>query len=164
MSGVLDALEVRVRALAAQAQTQAARSAELRFAADAAYAAAVGEHDEAIRSGSLLSGEVVARWQDFAGTGDLMRTLEIRKAKRGSQRSKRHGTITARAQALKFALRMSLEALTTSLADRAAKDAMERWQSSPAGARLLPHPPPPQHLPPRSVLTYAPLPTSETHI
>ncbi|HEX9521256.1 MAG TPA: GTPase [Streptosporangiaceae bacterium] len=158
MSGVLDSFEVRVPALAAQAQTQAALSAELRSAADAAYAAALAEHDEAIRSGSLLSGgEVVARWQDFAGTGDLMRTLEIRKAKLGSQRSKRHGTITARAQALKFALRMSLEALTTSLADRAAEDAMERWQSSPAGAGLLAEARQAQQLPLGSDLSYASL-------
>src|SRR5258708_29053082 len=98
MSGVLDSFEVRVPALAAQAQTQAALSAELRSAADAAYAAALAEHDEAIRSGSLLSGgEVVAPWQDFAGTRGLMRTLEIPQAKLRAQRSQRHGTIPARA-------------------------------------------------------------------
>jgi hypothetical protein len=38
---------------------------------------------------------------------------------------------------LKTALRTSLEALVCSLADRAAEDAMERWQSSPAGVGLL---------------------------
>jgi 50S ribosome-binding GTPase len=156
MSGVLDSFEVKVPALAAQAQTQISLCAELRSAADAAYAAALAEHDEAIRSGSLLSGEVVARWQDFAGTGDLMRTLEIRKSKRGSQRSKRHG-ITERAQALKSALRMSLEALATSLADRAAEDAMERWQASPAGAGLLTEARQAQQLPLRSDLSYASL-------
>jgi len=157
MSGVLDSFEVRVPALAAQVQTQIALSAELRSAAAAAYAAALAEHDEAIRSGSLLSGEVVARWQDFAGTGDLMRTLEIRKPKRGSQRSKRHEAITDRAQALKSALRMSLEALTTSLADRAAEDAMERWRSSPAGAGLLAEARQAQQLPLGSDLSYASL-------
>src|SRR5262252_3821603 len=96
MSGVLDSFEARVPALAAVAQTQVVLRTELRSAADAAYAAALAEHDEAIRSGSLLRGEVVARWQDFAGTGDLMRTLEMRKGKR-VQRSKRHGAIPARA-------------------------------------------------------------------
>jgi hypothetical protein len=157
MSGVLDSFEARVPALAAQAQTQIALSAELRSAADAAYVAALAEHDEAIRSGSLLRGEVVARWQDFAGTGDLMRTLEIRKPKRATQRSKRHGSITGRAQALKSALRMSLEALTNSLADRAAEDALERWQSSPAGAGLLAEARQAQQLPLGSDLSYAAL-------
>ena len=157
MSGVLDSFEVKVPALAAQAQTQIALSAELRSAADAAYAAALAEHDEAIRSGSLLSGEVVARWQDFAGTGDLMRTLEIRKPKRASQRTKQHGAITERAHALKIALRTSLEALTTSLADRAAEDAMERWESSPAGAGLLAEARQAQQLPLGSDLSYSSL-------
>ena len=80
---------------------------------------------------------MLARWQDFAGTGDLMRTLEVRKGRRPAQRSKRHAAMPARAQALKAALRLSVEALTTSLADRAAEDAMERWQASPAGTGLL---------------------------
>jgi energy-coupling factor transporter ATP-binding protein EcfA2 len=157
MSGVLDSFEVRVPALAAQAQTQLSLCTELRSAADAAYAAALAEHDEAIRSGSLLSGEVIARWQDFAGTGDLMRTLEIRRSGRASQRLKRHGAITARAQSFKAALRVSLEALTTSLADRAAEDALERWQSSPAGAGLLAEARQAQRVPLSSDLSYASL-------
>src|SRR5258708_15208558 len=98
MSGVLDSFEVRVPALAAQAQTQAALSAELRSAADAAYAAALAEHDEAIRSGSLLSGEVVARWQGFARTGDLIRTPVVRQSQRGAPPAKADRKITARAR------------------------------------------------------------------
>ncbi len=137
MSGVLDSFEARMPALAQHAETQLALGAELRSAADAAYSAALAEHDEAIRSGSLLRGEVLARWQDFAGTGDLMSSLEVRKGRRPAQRSKRHAAMPARAQALKAALRLSVEALTTSLADRAAEDAMERWQASPAGTGLL---------------------------
>ncbi|MGN6792356.1 MAG: GTPase [Streptosporangiaceae bacterium] len=156
MSGVLDSFEPRIPALAAVAQTQLDLRAELRSAADAAYSAALAEHDEAIRSGSLLRGEVVARWQDFAGTGDLMRTLELRRGKR-AQRSKRRGAFPARAQALKAALRQSVEALTSSLADRAAEDAMERWQSSPAGAGLLAEARQAQQLPLGSDLTYASL-------
>jgi hypothetical protein len=156
MSGVLDSFEARVPALAAVAQTQLALGAELRSAADAAYSAALAEHDEAIRGGSLLRGEVVARWQDFAGTGDLMRTLAMRRGKR-AQRSMRHGAFPARAQSLKAALRQSVEALTTSLADRAAEDAMERWESSPAGAGLLAEARQAQQLPLGSDLTYASL-------
>jgi hypothetical protein len=78
MSGVLDTFTDRLPALAAQAETQLALRAELSSAADAAYAAGLAEFDDAIKSGSLLCGEVLARWQDFAGTGDLLRTLEVR--------------------------------------------------------------------------------------
>ncbi len=157
MAGVLDSFEQRVPALAELAQTQLALRAELRSAADAAYAAALAEHDEAIRSGSLLRGEVLARWQDFAGTGDLMRTLEVRKSKRRPDRSKRHAAMSAKAQALKTAMRLSLEALTTSLADRAAEDALERWQASPAGAGLLAEARQAQRTPGGAEISYASL-------
>ncbi len=136
MSGVLDTFKTRVPALAAQVEMQLALRAELRSAADAAYLAGLAELDEATRSGSLLRGEVLARWQDFAGTGDLLRTLEVRKGRKSAQRAKRQA-VPARAQALKAALRSSLEALVISVAARAAEDAIERWQASPAGAALL---------------------------
>jgi energy-coupling factor transporter ATP-binding protein EcfA2 len=136
MSGVLDTFKTRIPALAAQVETQLALRTELLSAADAAYSAGLAELDEALRSGALLRGEVLARWQDFAGTGDLIRTLEVRKSRRSAQRSRRNA-LPARAQALKAALRSSLEALVISVADRAAEDAIERWQASPAGAVLL---------------------------
>ncbi len=81
MAGVLGTFERRVPALAAQAEMQLALRRELSSGADAAYQAGLAELDEAIRSGSLLRGEVLARWQDFAGTGDLIRTLEVRKGR-----------------------------------------------------------------------------------
>jgi hypothetical protein len=141
MSGVLDTFKVRIPALVAHAEAQLALREELRTAADAAYAAGLAELDEATRSGSLLRGEVLARWQDFAGTGDLLRTLQTPKGRKPGQkpgqRSTRHAAAPGRAQALKAALQMSLEALIVSLADRAAEDAMERWQASPAGSGLL---------------------------
>jgi energy-coupling factor transporter ATP-binding protein EcfA2 len=137
MSGVLDTFTDRIPALAAQAEMQLALRQELSSAADAAYAAGMAELDEAIRSGSLLRGEVLARWQDFAGTGDLLRTLKIRKGRQSGRRSKRHAATPSRARALKAALRTSLAALVCSVAGRAAEDAMERWQASPAGTSLL---------------------------
>ena len=137
MSGVLDTFTERVPALGVQAETQLALRRELATAAKDAYAAGLAEFDEAMRSGSLLRGEVLARWQDFAGTGDLLRTLEIRKSRQSGRRSKRHAASTSRALALKAALRTSLEALVCSVAGRAAEDAMERWQASPAGVGLL---------------------------
>jgi hypothetical protein len=137
MSGVLDTFAARVPALAAQAESQVALHDELRSAATAAYSAGLAELDEATRSGSLLRGEVLARWQDFAGTGELLRANQTPKGRRPSRRSRRHAATSARAHALRTALRSSIEALIMSLADRAAEDAMERWRASPAGAGLL---------------------------
>jgi hypothetical protein len=134
MSGVLDTFNDRVPALADQAAAQVTARRELGRLVDAAYADGLGEFDEATRNGSLLCGEVLARWQDFAGTGDLLRALQSRKARGG--RGKKDRT-PARATALREALHASLESLIGSTADRAAEQAAAAWQREPAGAGLL---------------------------
>jgi energy-coupling factor transporter ATP-binding protein EcfA2 len=136
MSGVLDTFRTRVPVLAAKVEAQLALRSELRAAVDVAYAAALADLDEVTRNGSLLSGEILARWRDFAGAGDLLRTLQVRRSKMPAGRSKKRA-IPVRAQALKAALRSSLESLVAAIADRAAEDAARRWQSHPTGAALL---------------------------
>jgi hypothetical protein len=132
MSGVLDTFRVRVPALAAQVEDQVTLRAGLSSAVSGAYQAGLAEIDQRLQDGSLMSGEVLARWQDFAGAGDLLQTLQSR---RGS-RQRRHRA-PARAQALKTAARAAVESLITSAADRAAEDCLARWRDHPAGAALL---------------------------
>jgi hypothetical protein len=138
MSGVLDTFRTRVPELASHLATQLALRSQLRQAIEACYASAVTEVEEATRNGSLLRGETLARWQDFAGTGDLLRTLQSRR--RGSATSRPHKhkqRISARAQALKAAVAAGLEELIVSIGDRAADQAVARWREHPAGAALL---------------------------
>jgi energy-coupling factor transporter ATP-binding protein EcfA2 len=132
MSGVLDTFRTRIPALAEQVETQFALRHDLRSAVEGAYAAARAEVDRALRDGSLLSGEILARWQDFAGTGDLLRTLQ---ARRGGKQRRQQGP--ARAKELKLAVRAGIESLISSIADRAAEDALTRWRQDPGGAALL---------------------------
>jgi 50S ribosome-binding GTPase len=136
MSGVLDTFAIRVPRLAAQVEAQAALRSDLISAARGAYAAAQAEVDTSMTDGSLLRGEVLARWQDFAGTGDLLRALQTR---RGGGRQ-RHHRVPARAEILAAALRTAVESLITSVAVRAAEDSVARWRDHPAGAALLDQP------------------------
>ncbi len=135
MSGVLDTFRSRVPALADQVDEQFALRRGLRDSVDSAYISGLAEFDDATRDGSLLRGEVLARWQDFAGTGDLLRTLQVRRARGGGKQKKQR--LPARAGALKAALQTSLESLVTATADRAAELVVTDWRSQPAGARLL---------------------------
>jgi len=130
-----------VPAFADQAAAQLSIDQELRESVDAAYAAGLAEFDEATRNGSLLRGEVLARWQDFAGTGELLRTLQARRGRGQSGRPKKQRS-PARLIALKAALRASLESLVIATADRAAEHAAAAWQENPAGAVLLADPAP----------------------
>jgi energy-coupling factor transporter ATP-binding protein EcfA2 len=133
MSGMLDTFPVRVPALAAQVEAQGALRDELIAAVTGAYRAALADIETSTADGSLLRGEVAARWQDFAGTGDLLRSLQTRRAV-GRQRRRRS---PARARALRSAVCQALESLLISAAGRAAEQSVSRWRDHPAGAALL---------------------------
>ena len=136
MSGVLDTFRARIPALASQAEAQLTLRAELRSAVDEVYAAGLAEIDQATADGSLLRGEILARWQDFTGTGDLLRMLQVRRGS-GAASHPRKRRMPARASALKAAVRTGLESLVAAVAGRAAEDAVSRWRQHPAGGPLL---------------------------
>jgi GTPase SAR1 family protein len=134
MSGVLDTFRDRVPALADEVIEQNAISRQLREAVQSTFAACLAEFDAAAVDGSLLRGEVLARWQDFASTGDLLRTLQVRRGRGAKQKKVR---MPARAAAVKAALQASMVSLVTATADRAAELVVADWQQRRAGAALL---------------------------
>jgi hypothetical protein len=137
LTGALDSLEQRAArvAVAIEAQDGAARG--LREAATAAYDAARAGVDEGVRSGTLLRGEVLARWQEFVGTGEWMRSLQ---SSVGQLRDRLTSALTGRptpADGLQGALENSVERLLRAEADRAAERTVMTWRSLPGGAALL---------------------------
>jgi energy-coupling factor transporter ATP-binding protein EcfA2 len=134
MSGVLDTFRQRVPALADEVIEQNAISRQLREAVESIFASSLAEFDAATGDGSLLHGEVLARWQDFASTGDLLRTLQVRRGWGSKQKKVR---MPARAAAVKAALQASMVSLVTATADRAAELVVADWQQRRAGATLL---------------------------
>ncbi len=135
MAGALDTFRSRVPALAAEVEAQLAIRSDLKAAVGGAYAAGLAEADEALEDGSLLRGEILARWQDFAGTGELLRGLQAPRSRKVSRQRKRG--VPARARTLKSALRSGIESLIFSVADRAAEESVRRWRNHPAGEALL---------------------------
>ncbi|MDR8412106.1 dynamin family protein [Nonomuraea sp. 3-1Str] len=131
LDGVLDSFRTRVPALAKHMETQVAFRGELRSDVDAAYRNALSDIDRAFRGGSLIHGEVLARWQDFAGSGDLMRTLQLRRRGRAARQA------PERVLAFRAALRAGLESVIVAAATRAADEVAARWRHrSPLGAKL----------------------------
>ena len=77
--GALDSLRPRTAGLAAQAAGAGRRRAAAAVATPTRPTRARSPTvDEGMRDGSLLRGEVLARWQEFVGTGELMRALQDR--------------------------------------------------------------------------------------
>jgi len=137
LTGALDSLEQRVAGITAAVEGQQVAAGALRDAADAAYEAARAGIDEGVRSGTLLRGEVLARWQEFVGTGEWMRALQGQVSR---LRDRMVSAVTGRptpADDLQGALENSVERLLRAEADRAAERTVTAWRSLPAGAALL---------------------------
>jgi energy-coupling factor transporter ATP-binding protein EcfA2 len=137
MAGILDTFKTRVPRLAAHVDAQVVLSTRLRREAEDAYTSALLEFDESTHGSRLLVGEVLARWQDYAASGDLSAALRGKRSiRRGGKRARTDAT-TTRYAALEAALRAALQALVVSVADRAAEQVTRVWRDNPGGAALL---------------------------
>jgi len=136
LDGVLNSFRTRVPALAKHLEIQVAFRRDLRGDVDGAYVRAMADVDKSMEDGSLLRGEVLARWQDFAGSGDLMRTLHLRRPGRFGG-GKANQQAPERLSALKSALRAGLESVVVSAAQRASEEAASRWLNRPGAQEAL---------------------------
>ncbi|MEP6851993.1 MAG: GTPase [bacterium] len=137
LTGAVNSLQLRGAALASavDAQEQAAR--ELLAAVDGAYDQARAVVGQEVQDGSLLRGEVLARWQELIGTGEIMRTLESRI---GWLRDRVAAAVTGRPSAaapVEAALETNLEGLLRDAAERAAESTAAAWATRADGSVLL---------------------------
>ena len=137
LRGALASLPARAAAVEGAAVQQLSAAAELRAEADAAYAAAGREVEAALRSGSLLRGEVLARWHEVVGTGDVMRALESRV---GWARDRLRSVVSGKPAAddeLREAVENRVEAVVRAAAEHAAERTARAWRERVAGRALL---------------------------
>ena len=137
LRGALASLPARSAVVEAAVVQQLSAAAELRAEVDAAYAAARQEVEAALRSGSLLRGEVLARWHEVIGTGDVMRSLESRV---GWARDRLRSLISGKPADdgdLREAVENRVEAVVRAAAERAAERTARAWRERLAGQALL---------------------------
>lgn len=134
LTGTLESLRTRVPELAREVDAQIDLAADLRESAERAYDEAVEEIRLAMGNGSLVRGEILARWQDFAGSGDLFRAISSR---RGRGHRKERGRGPDRLRTLSVAVQNGVESLIVVGARQGAHEAVARWNNVPAGAQLL---------------------------
>ncbi|MFD7311698.1 dynamin family protein [Promicromonospora sp. NPDC059942] len=135
--GVVDSLVVRAGELADAADEQRAADARLRHVVDRAYADAVAHVAAATSDGALLRGEVLARWQDFVGTGEFFRAVEegigrFRDAVSSFFRGK-----PKEAPQVEKAIAHGLESVVLDAAEEAAERSYQGWRGDAAGTALL---------------------------
>ncbi|RAX45673.1 ABC transporter [Arthrobacter sp. AQ5-06] len=137
LNGTVKALAGRVGAVAHAVQGQERAAASLRADAEAAYRDAGTRILDATKDGALLRGEVLARWQDFVGTGEFFRALEQnigRLRDRVGAFFRGEPTPAVRVEA---AIETGLQAVILDEAANAGEETDRRWRSDPAGRELL---------------------------
>ncbi|MEU4714568.1 ABC transporter [Micromonospora purpureochromogenes] len=138
LDGALASLHPTVEALAEAADEQVAAADALDERVRAAYRGAQRTVEEGLKDGRLLRGEVLARWQEFVGTGEFFRTLE---ARIGRLRDRVVAAMTGRpatpATELRNAIESQLVTLLRGVSSEAAEHAYTAWKAHPAGAALL---------------------------
>lgn len=137
LDGAIASLGPAVAGLADAADEQARAAKALGDRVTAAYRTGRQTMADGLRDGRLLRGEVLARWQEFVGTGEFLKTLEN---KVGQLRDRFVSALTGRplpGRNLQAALESQLVTLLRGIAADAAEQAYAAWQAHPAGAALL---------------------------
>jgi hypothetical protein len=98
----------------------------------------VGKHlVTAATDGTLLRGDLLTRWQEFVGSGELIRSLE---AKVGFVRERLVNAIKGKpqqAERVAVAIETGLETLVVEHGEQAAARAAAAWRATPYGAQLV---------------------------
>ncbi|HSL64898.1 MAG TPA: hypothetical protein VK874_09600 [Gaiellaceae bacterium] len=137
LAGALASVGPRLEAVEQAVQEEEAAGRRLRGEVERAYARALEEVEEALRGGTLLRGEVLARWHEVVGTGDVMRALESRVS---WARDRLREAFTGRRppdEEVQAAVETSVESVVRAAAERAAERAARAWRDEPAGRALL---------------------------
>ena len=137
LDGAIGSLIGKAPVLARAVDEQLEVIAQLRAEVDQSYAEAVRTVSVQSADGTLLRGEVLARWHEFVGTGEFFRALE---QKVGWLRDRVVAAFRGEppeARNLKVAVESGLESLLRDEADAAAERAEASWQAHAAGRQLL---------------------------
>ena len=143
-SVIRQTLQGAIRSIASRSHTVADACAEqeqmlgrLRDDVIRSYARAVAEVDEASADGTLLRGEVLARWQEFVGTGELLKALESRVSWLRDRLTDALRGKPQQAGRVSVAVESGLQTLILEHAEAAAERAAASWSSVQAGRQLL---------------------------
>lgn len=137
LDGAIGSLASRAPQLADAVHRQIEAVDQLRDEVDHSYYEAVRTVSVQTADGTLLRGEVLARWHDFVGTGEFFRALE---QKVSWLRDRLVAALKGEPPAagnVQVAVESGLEALLREEGDAAAERAEASWRANAAGLQLL---------------------------
>ncbi|MGO4956096.1 ABC transporter [Luteococcus sp. Sow4_B9] len=137
LDGAIGSLVAKAPPVADAVEAQAEALDSLRADAQSAYAEATRQVSVQSADGTLLRGEVMARWQEFVGTGEFMKTMEN---KIGWLRDRVWSTVKGappEAEGVKVAVESGLEALIREQGEATAERVDTAWRATPFGREVL---------------------------
>lgn len=137
LEGALASLGGRVELVATAIEEQRAVAAALAEEATGAYALALREIEDGLSGGPLLRAEVLARWYEFIGTGDVMRQIQTAI---GRARDRLKDLFLGRPpveEEVSAAVEQSVQVLVQSACDKAVDRVLSAWRSTLAGRVLV---------------------------
>lgn len=137
LDGAIGALVTKAPPVATAVEAQAEALESLRSDAAKSYQEAVRQVSVQSADGTLMRGEVLARWQEFVGTGEFMKVVE---QKIGWLRDRVFASIKGtppEAESVKVAVESGLEALVREQGEAAAERAEAAWRATPFGRDVL---------------------------
>ncbi|QYJ04320.1 dynamin family protein [Nocardioides panacisoli] len=130
LSGAVRTLTRKLHPLADATEEQRAAGEELASLARRRHDATEDALATALRDGTLLTGDLFARWQEFLGSGELIHGLE---GKVGFVRERLRNAIRGKpqqAERVEIALTQAVGALVTEYAERASADVVDAWRET----------------------------------
>jgi energy-coupling factor transporter ATP-binding protein EcfA2 len=137
LTGALDSLDPRIQGLVDASRAQVAARNELDKAVRAAYLEATEGVGAGMSDGSLLRGEVLARWQEFVGTGEFFRQVESTVSKVRDRIVAGFRGEPVAAAPLDEALHSGVAELVRAEGQGAATVASRSWRALAGGASML---------------------------
>lgn len=149
LEGALRRTTADVSELIAELQEQENQLGELRTLTEERFSQSLGTINDSLNDGSLLRGEILARWQDFVGAGELLRGIE---GAIGRVRDRVGAFLTGKPPAthrVEQAIESGLHTVFIAEVTKACHDIERSWKNTPFGQALranLPTPRPPKDL------------------
>lgn len=137
LDGAVGGMVAKVPGISEAVRGQLDAATRLRSEVDVPYAAAVGRLSEAAADGSLMRGEVLARWQEFVGTGQMLKRLEEGVGRLRDRMAAAWRGEAAPPEQVTEAIESGLSSLIIDAAQDASRQADAAWRDDPAGRSLL---------------------------
>jgi hypothetical protein len=137
LDGAIRSIGRRTYDLSDAARAQVDMRTRLKRDVDVSYDQAVADIDTGTADGTLLRGEVLARWQEFVGTGELFRALESKVSWLRDRITNAVKGKPQQAEKVTVAVESGLQTLLLEHAEAAAERTDASWRSVAAGAQVL---------------------------